>query len=539
MGYRKAETNLHVQVVHLHLNAAQRAHCAALRQEAGRCWTALLHAHLASRDGLWLGEAALKAQFKGQFPLHSQTVQALAEKLIANVDTARELRKTDPTAQYPYRDKLYQTVVWKQAAIRRAGPSLRLSNGRGHAPLVLPVPQQYATADICKCELTWRADHYELCLTLDTGVVNPPLDRHVKAAGVDLGEINIAAAVTDAGAGISINGRYLRSVNRLRNKRHTALNVRLKKCTPGSRRHKKLLRSKARASATFYRQSRDVLHKASRQLVTFAQAEGVAHLAVGDVRDVAQGIDKGRQHNQRMSQWAHGQFFAYVQDKARQHGITTEYLPEDYSTRTCSVCRHCHHTAPRGRVVTCAGCGAIVSRDGNGAANICSRYRYGAYGQVQVQALTYLRATAVVPRTRPRAVAPLALPCWPPSPPRPRDRPPPDRRVHAARRPGFHPVVTRIHRVPLPSFAIIGYAGPGIWNSIARWPERAARSRPGRPRQGAATTRSQVCFNLIRPSRVRSPRTARRLARPRPPPPDRSRRSYSPGCTVTGRPPTT
>ncbi|HMA38421.1 MAG TPA: transposase [Chloroflexia bacterium] len=267
-------------------------------------------------------------------------------------------------------------------------------------PRVLPIPAQYATAAICKCELTWRADHYELCLTIDTGVVNPPLDRHVKAAGVDLGEINIAAAVTDEGAGISINGRYLRSVNRLRHKRHTALNVRLQKCTPGSRHHKQLLRSKARASATFYRQSRDVLHKASRQLVTFAQAEGVAHLAVGDVRAMGQGTDKGRQHNQRMSQWAHGQFVGYVQDKARQHGIATEYLPEDYSTRTCSVCRHCQTTAPRGRVFTCSGCGACVSRDGNGAANICSRYRYGEYGHVQVQALTYLRATAVVPRTR-------------------------------------------------------------------------------------------------------------------------------------------
>ncbi|HMA33982.1 MAG TPA: transposase, partial [Chloroflexia bacterium] len=161
-----------------------------------------------------------------------------------------------------------------------------------------------------------------------------------------------------------------------------------------------LLRSKARASATFYRQSRDILHKASRQLVTFAHAEGVAHLAVGDVREIAHGIDKGRQHNQRMSQWAHGQFFGYVQDKARQYGIATEYIPEDYSTRTCSVCKHCHPTAPRGRVFTCSGCGASVSRDGNGAANICSRYRYGAYGHVQVQALTYLRATAVVPRTR-------------------------------------------------------------------------------------------------------------------------------------------
>ena len=400
MGYRTADTNVVVHLVHLRLNAAQMDQCQALRAEAGRCWTAMVQAHLASRDGVWLDESSLKTQFKGQFALHSQTVQALAEKLIANVDTARELRKTHPDVQYPYRDKPYQTVVWKQQAIHRAEGDLVLSNGRGHAPLVLPLPDPYRTVAIQKCELTWRADHYEVCLTVDTGVVNPPLDRHVKAAGVDLGEVNIAAVVTETGAGLVINGRYLRSVNRLRHKRHTALNARLAKCTPGSRRHKKLLKAKARASAKFYRQSRDILHQASRKLVNFTHAEAVAHLAVGDVRTIADAPDKGRKQNQRLSLWAHGQFVGYVKEKARAHGISTEYIPEEYSTRTCSVCRHVHHTAPRGRVFTCAGCGAILSRDGNGAANICSRYRYGAYGQVQVAKITYLRATVVVPRTR-------------------------------------------------------------------------------------------------------------------------------------------
>src|SRR5207247_5419162 len=116
--------------------------------------------------------------------------------------------------------------------------------------------------------------------------------------------------------GIVINGRYLRAVKRLRNKRHTALNARLAKCTAGSRRHKQLLKAKARASATFYRCSRDVLHKASRKLVQVAHTEQVAHLAVGDVRDIADSPDKGRKQNQRLSQWAHGQIVRYVKDIA-------------------------------------------------------------------------------------------------------------------------------------------------------------------------------------------------------------------------------
>ncbi|HMA34614.1 MAG TPA: hypothetical protein VKY74_09050, partial [Chloroflexia bacterium] len=110
MGYRRAQTTIQVQLVHLRLNTAQMAHCHVLRREAGRCWTAMVQAHLASRDGSWLSEQELQQQFKGQFALHSQTVQALAQKLLANVATARALRKTDPNARYPYREKLFQTV---------------------------------------------------------------------------------------------------------------------------------------------------------------------------------------------------------------------------------------------------------------------------------------------------------------------------------------------------------------------------------------------------------------------------------------------
>jgi putative transposase len=182
----------------------------------------------------------------------------------------------------------------------------------------------------------------------------------------------------------------------------------MKKCSPGSRRMRRLLRRKAQASARFARQARDILHKASRQVVQFAQAQGVAQLVVGDVREVAAGPHKGRHQNQRLGQWAHGQFVQYVTYKARGLGVSTAYIPEDYSTRTCSVCGHVRASAPRGRVFVCPnpGCGAVVSRDGNGSANICSRSRYGTYGKVQLKHLTYLQPVAVVaPRRGPKLLA--------------------------------------------------------------------------------------------------------------------------------------
>jgi len=292
-----------VRLVPLAVNRDQAKQCETLRQEAGRCWSDMVAAHVASRSGQWLSANDLMHEFKGDYALHSQSIQALAQKLEANVQGTRERRSNgDMDIEYPYRPKEHQTVTWKDQGIRVREGWIILSNGRGREPLVLFLPEEYRFADIRKAELLWRADHFELALTLDTGVSNPPLLRRVMTAGVDLGEVNIAAVVAEHGQGVVINGRYLRSVKRLRNKRHSAYAKKMKKCSPGSRRMRCLLRRKAQASARFERQARDILHKASRQVVQFAQAQGVAHLAVGDVREVAAGPHKGRHQNQRLSQ---------------------------------------------------------------------------------------------------------------------------------------------------------------------------------------------------------------------------------------------
>jgi putative transposase len=393
MGYRSSPTNCIVRIIPLRgLSGQQEALCLFLREEAGRCWTDMLSAHVESRGGKWLSFSDIKKRFKGRYALHSQTIQGLAEKLEANIDTARELRKVDPEARYPYHPKKYQTVVWKASAIHWLDHGqLLLSNGKNNAPLFLSIPSEYLDADIRKAELTWRVDHYELCLTIDTGLVNPPSKDDGQVAGVDLGEVNIAAVATEAGKALVVSGRALRSVKRLRNKRHAALDSLISRCKPGSKRHRRLVKSKARASAKMYRQQRDILHKASRQVVEFCQANEVNSIAVGDVRDVQDGVALSKNSNQKISQWPHGQFVKYVAHKSAEYGMQTDYIPEDYSTRTCSCCKRVAKRAPQRRVYTCPRCGAVIHRDANGASNICSRARYGSYGLVQAQTIMYLR----------------------------------------------------------------------------------------------------------------------------------------------------
>ena len=403
MGYRSKHTNCIVRILPLRgLSAQQEALCLYLREEAGRCWTDILNAHIESRGGKWLSSIDLSKMFKGQYALHSQTVQALAQKLEANVDAARELRKTDPEARYPHHPKKYQTVVWKESAIHwTEDGQILFSNGKNNQPLILTTPDEYIGVDIRKAELTWRADHYELCLTIDTELVNPPRKQTGQMAGVDLGEVNIAAVVTEAGEALVVSGRALRSVKRLRNKRHAALDSLISRCKSGSKRHRRLVKSKARASAKMYRQQRDILHKASRQVVEFCQENNVKSIAVGDVRDVQDGVNLSTNSNQKISQWPHGQFVKYVAYKSAKYGMQTDYIPEDYSTRTCSGCRKVAKRAPRGRVYVCPRCGAVIHRDANGASNICSRARYGSYGRVQARTIMYLRPVCVQRTGRP------------------------------------------------------------------------------------------------------------------------------------------
>jgi putative transposase len=424
MGYKASTTSYTVQLVALHdLPPATLALCQTLRQEAGRCWSDMLTAHVAAREAdVWLTDADLRSLTKGgRYLLHSQSVQALGQQLLANVATTRALRAQErtseqkPTARYPHRAKPYQTVRWKEQAVRVRAGMLILPNGRHQRDLILPLPARFHHRRIRAVELLWRAARYEVALTIEESPP-PPLRPDGQTAGVDLGEVAIAAVVTQGGAALVVNGRYLRSAKRLRNKRHSTLDAKIARCRKGSRRWHRLKRRKAQASASFYRQQRHILHSASARVVQFAQAKGVRRLTVGDVRDIADRTNKGRRANQKLSQWAHGQFVQYLSYKGQRHGVVVDQIDEAYSTRTCSRCGYVHPHARRGRVLRCTqpGCRAVVHRDVNGAANICSRAVFGTDARIHAQHLTYRHACAVAPRTRARmgkGVRPVAARC--------------------------------------------------------------------------------------------------------------------------------
>src|SRR5690625_775839 len=65
----------------------------------------------------WLSKTEIQAVRKQTYNLHSQTVQAIADKYEANRETIRQLKQTDKKAKYPWRKKYDDCIPLKKASI--------------------------------------------------------------------------------------------------------------------------------------------------------------------------------------------------------------------------------------------------------------------------------------------------------------------------------------------------------------------------------------------------------------------------------------
>jgi putative transposase len=110
-----------------------------------------------------------------------------------------------------------------------------------------------------------------------------------------------------------------------------------KRCTPGSRRSRKLWAARRRVSARKRRQIRDLRHKGTRKVIVFCQQLGVGSLFNGTPDGVRQ-QNKGRHHNQRMAVWEYGQDSAYLSYKAKAASIECFTGPERGTSSRCPVC---------------------------------------------------------------------------------------------------------------------------------------------------------------------------------------------------------
>jgi len=385
---------------HVFACALPKAEADALNHESGRVYTGTLvrHYRIYRKSKHWLSMYAgmrVEDGVGGPTTLHAHSRDAAQEGFYKACKTAKALKQAGISdARYPHKRKWFRTSIWKKSGIRVKGGVLVLARARGLNPMCATLPGPLAAlppSSFSEVRLVWdqAARHYAWHVVVDDGIAPTPTAA-TGIAGVDLGEIH-PAALTDGVHAAVVSCRALRSTTQYTHKRVASIQTKHAGMVKGSSRWKRLQRRKNRFLAQQKRRERDLLHKTSRAVVGWAEANGVGTLAIGDVRDVGDGKRLNRVAQQKVSGWSHGTMRRYIGYKAEAAGIIVDdKVDEHWTTKTCPGCGT--RTKPKGRVYACRACGFRGHRDIVGASNILSRKTTGEVGRVMPPTrITYLR----------------------------------------------------------------------------------------------------------------------------------------------------
>ena len=366
-----------------------RATCDALNLHSGRIYSGIVSRHwrLLKQKDLWLSEKALTQLSdlrlaSRDVPMHAHSIDAAQQGFFNACRTTRALRKSGfPEAHFPWRQKKFRTTVWKNTAIKRTGNMLELSTGARRPKLCIALPALLHTvlkALEVRLVFAKKARRYTWHVVVENGKA-PQSAPGSHIVSVDPGEIH-PAVIGDTESATVITCRERRARQRGHAKNLKAFSVALARKKQGSRQSKKLLRSRTRCKAKYDVVMRDMAHKISHAIVEEALERKAHTLVYGDIRDIADGLDKGAVHNQRMSQWNHGKVRRFVAYKAQAEGISVVLQNEKNTTKTCPQCGHRHK--PRGRNYLCPACRFQAPRDVVGQVNILSAYLHGIPGKI-------------------------------------------------------------------------------------------------------------------------------------------------------------
>jgi putative transposase len=311
--------------------------------------------------------------------LHAHSKDAAQAGFYQACKTAKANREKN--GKYPHKRKFYRTTIWKSTGIRRQRDRLLLSQAKRLPPIIVRLPEQLrGVLRVLEARLVYdrRAQRYTWHLVVENGK-QPKAAPLPNVVAVDLGEIH-PAVVGDEQQATIITCRERRHEQQGHAKRLAKLSKALSTKRKGSQRYKRLRAARTRMRARHKRVMRDMEHKISRAVVDVALEQQAGTIAIGDVRDIADGVNHGKQHNQQSSQWNHGRLRQYITYKAEAEGIVVELVDEHYTSQTCPNCSKRHK--PRGRMYSCGRCGFSAHRDVVGQINILSRYKTGQVGRL-------------------------------------------------------------------------------------------------------------------------------------------------------------
>ena len=268
----------------------------------------------------------------------------------------------------PYKEKKYQTTTWKKSAIRVKDGVLILSNGKGNTPLTIPIPDNIDISDIATISLVYNNGQYALHFVYKTD--KPTQSESDEVCGVDIGEIHPIVSFDGVDTTI-FNGRYIRSIHRLRNKVLSSFNKKIDRCPKHSKQWWHLVRRKWKRIGKLDNQIRDGLHKHTTSFIKLCCDKNIGTIVIGDLTNIRDNIDYGKKSNQKLHQWMFSKITQLITYKAKRKGISVKMIDESYTSQTCPQCLN--KKKPTTREYKCK-CGFTYHRDGIGAINIRKKY---------------------------------------------------------------------------------------------------------------------------------------------------------------------
>ncbi|MHC3439634.1 RNA-guided endonuclease TnpB family protein [Natrialbaceae archaeon A-gly3] len=118
----------------------------------------------------------------------------------------------------------------------------------------------------------------------------------------------------------------------------------------------------------------DIVEKASRKAIEYTESFRDPVIVLEDLTYIRESLDYGKFMNRRLHAWAFARLQSRIEDKAREAGISVEYVNAAYTSQTCHECDHIG--SRNGDEFRCQNDDCHVSvfhADINAAANIAGR----------------------------------------------------------------------------------------------------------------------------------------------------------------------
>jgi putative transposase len=190
------------------------------------------------------------------------------------------------------------------------------------------------------CRVIPKANHFVVEFVYEVKEIEP-LIMNGNVMGVDIGLNNFATCLTNTGESFIVNGKPLKSINQLYNKRRADLKSKLpllpKKVKTKEGKRIQVGKSKAIQGITKKRnqQVKNYIHHASKLIIEKAKMLNVPHVIVGNNKNIKQDINLGKRTNQNFVAIPYRQLIEQLQYKAKLNGIKITLTEESYTSK-CS-----------------------------------------------------------------------------------------------------------------------------------------------------------------------------------------------------------